>query len=517
MTVVVLDAAGERVRPGWIAPALVAALVTAAAWWASAPYLVGVFHDDGVYLLLGRAIAEGRGFHYLHLPAAPAAVHYPPLYPVFLAALWRLWPAFPDNIGLLLGANVILLAVAALGLFTFARRRLGWTQESAAVAAVVASISTPTLTLAGAVLSETLFLAALWPALLLAEALLRRPGLRTACACGLAVGGLMLLRTHAVALLGAVGLLLMVRREWRLLAAFSAVAVSVQLPWILWSASAADALAPPLRGAYGSYAGWFAEGLRDGGAGLMLRTVGRNVHEIWLLFADRVRFGLPGLAGLAALYSAAALVVAGMWPIVGRAPVTAVFLAAYLVIVSLLAFAPWRYVWGIWPFVVLLAAAGARHLWNASAHRLSRATLVLAVAACALSTVRVEWRSYATREWERPARDGSAQIVPLVEWVRANTALSDVVLSEAEQMVYLYTGRRAAPPARFTAREYLARRDARQGAILLNEMLRVVPAQYVLSLSPDIVDGARLPLLRARLREIDRAGNAVVFQVQPGP
>ncbi|MBC7671395.1 MAG: hypothetical protein H7247_03150, partial [Polaromonas sp.] len=43
-----------------------------AAGWAASTYLVGVFHDDGVYALLARAIASGDGFHYTQLPGAPA-------------------------------------------------------------------------------------------------------------------------------------------------------------------------------------------------------------------------------------------------------------------------------------------------------------------------------------------------------------------------------------------------------------------------------------------------------------
>ena len=53
--------------------------------------LVGVFYDDGLYA--GLAIALGRGFGYVHphLPGTPAAVHYPPLYPLVLAPLFRVF------------------------------------------------------------------------------------------------------------------------------------------------------------------------------------------------------------------------------------------------------------------------------------------------------------------------------------------------------------------------------------------------------------------------------------------
>ncbi len=60
--------------------------------------LVGVFYDDGIYLALGRSLAEGHGYRLLYLPGAPGAVHYPFLYPLLLAALSKLAPAFPADV-----------------------------------------------------------------------------------------------------------------------------------------------------------------------------------------------------------------------------------------------------------------------------------------------------------------------------------------------------------------------------------------------------------------------------------
>src|SRR3954467_3495538 len=94
-------------RASRLAPFVVAAIVFGVAMWASHPYAVGVFHDDGVYAILARSLATGRGYRYLHLPGAPAATHYPPGYPFFLSLLWRIAPDFPGNVGLLLLANAV--------------------------------------------------------------------------------------------------------------------------------------------------------------------------------------------------------------------------------------------------------------------------------------------------------------------------------------------------------------------------------------------------------------------------
>ena len=47
--------------------------------------LVGVFYDDGLYAGLATALGSGHGYVHPNLPGLPAAVHYPPLYPVVLA------------------------------------------------------------------------------------------------------------------------------------------------------------------------------------------------------------------------------------------------------------------------------------------------------------------------------------------------------------------------------------------------------------------------------------------------
>jgi hypothetical protein len=407
-----------------------------------------------------------------------------------------------------------MLGLAALGAFAFVRRQLGWREETAAVVALVITLTTPTLTLAGALLSETLFLATLWPCLLLAERTVSRAGVRQALLTGVAVAVLMLVRTHAIALFGALALLLVVRRRWRDATVFAISAILPQLPWMVWASHAESTLAVPLRGAYGSYAGWIAEGFREGGASLLTATVRTNLHELWLLFADRMRPGLPGLAGHAALLAAAALLIVGTWRLARRVPVTVLFLAAYAAIVLVHAYAPWRFVWGVWPLMLLSMACGVAELWSRARLPAARVGVVALTVLPALAMLHTEARSYAARSWERPARDAGAQIVPLIEWVRRNTGPEDVVLSEGEQMVYLYTGRRAAPPESFTALEYSTPRSVDERVEALGAMLDAVPARYLISLSPGVVRAARALPAPHELHERSRAGGGVVFEVR---
>ncbi|MFL5607595.1 MAG: hypothetical protein ACJ8AD_14190 [Gemmatimonadaceae bacterium] len=509
-----VDKALSPTRPAWLVPALVTLIATVVAWWASVPYVVGVFHDDGVYALLGKAIASGQGFRYIQLPGAPAATHYPPLYPLVLALLWRVAPTFPENIPILLGLNVLCLGAAALGLYLLLRRRLGWREEQAAAVSLVGILSTPVLTLASAVLSEPLFLAGLFPVLLMAERAVDRRDARLVVGTGVAVGLLMLERTHAVALLGAVVLMLLHRRAWRCAGLFMCAAAIVQLPWNLWTRTA-ELVAPPLRGAYGSYAGWFVEGLRAGGPALLIKTAQINLRELWLLLGDRILPGLPSPLGMLAVALFAGLLLVGAARAARRLPVTILFLALYLGIVLIIAGTPWRYVWAAWPFFVVLAVLGAGEaLARVGAPKVRVAVgVVLLVPFAAL--LHTEARAFAVREWERPARRAARQAIPVVEWVRHNTAPTDIVLAECEEVVMLFAGRRSAPPGDFTAMEYLKPRTPEDDRHTLLAMLQAVPAHYVVSLMPRVQVAARtLGTERPALRELPGLPGAAVFRVE---
>lgn len=110
----------ERRAP-WIAAllALLAALLT----MTSDP--IGVFNDDGIYLLTAKALAEGQGYVYPHLPGTPPAIHYPPVWPLLLAAVLKVAPAFPASISWLKLINPFVLAAAAAATTHVGRTRFG--------------------------------------------------------------------------------------------------------------------------------------------------------------------------------------------------------------------------------------------------------------------------------------------------------------------------------------------------------------------------------------------------------
>jgi hypothetical protein len=59
---------------------------------------LGVLGDDGTYLVTAKSLAEGRGYRILSLPGEPRQTKFPILFPLALAAVWKVAPPFPDNL-----------------------------------------------------------------------------------------------------------------------------------------------------------------------------------------------------------------------------------------------------------------------------------------------------------------------------------------------------------------------------------------------------------------------------------
>ncbi|MGW8265162.1 MAG: hypothetical protein ACWGSQ_02275, partial [Longimicrobiales bacterium] len=103
----------------------------------------GIWHDDGVYVLLGKSLAEGEGLRYLGVPGMPLAPKFPPLYPLVLSLVWLVGPRFPENAGFLGGLNLLLFAGAG-GLFlAYLRKGLGLSLSMAGAVGFLTFLSPP--------------------------------------------------------------------------------------------------------------------------------------------------------------------------------------------------------------------------------------------------------------------------------------------------------------------------------------------------------------------------------------
>ena len=488
---------------------------------------VGIATDDAFYVILARALATGQGYRYLNLPGLPAATHFPPGYPAVLALLWRLAPAFPENLMLFKALNAVCLGAIAVGIARLARARLfpnGWAVGLGALTAV----SVPLLVLGTMLMSEFLFLALLLPLLVELERWVDRAPDSPApawhpVALGAAIGVCMLVRTHAIVLLPATALLLLRRRRVRDAAVMLGVALLVLAPWQLWCTGHAEAVPPALRGEYGSYFGWWLQGYRTMGPRMIPLTLHRTVGETLGMFA--VIFSPSrGMAGRAGTLAALTMVaVAGVRASRRRIPVTLLFLAGYLGIVALWPFPSGRFVWSVWPLLLLVLLAGAPRLGAAvrAGTRRERGMALAGIAALAWLTAgygAYELRATRGRWWSSIARENALRLVPEFRWTLANTAPADLVGTADDGAVYLYTGRQTVPVNRFTVQQYLTdiptRLDAEEGLL---PILTAYPVRTVIVGSTATFAAAqylaRQPVPRLAIR--DTLPNGVAFTVLP--
>jgi hypothetical protein len=404
--------------------------------------LVGVFYDDGIYAALARSLAEGGGYRLHYLPGSPAAVHYPFGYPVFLAALWKLWPSFPDNVVLLRGANAVLMALFA-GLATlYLTRRDARRPWLVAGAIALTCISVPMVAVATVLFSEPLFLALAVLACWIGDAARDRDGRRglvLAALAGLLAGLAALTRSIGVAVIVGVAASLFLGRRRAAAGLAAGVAALVLLPWLLWTSAHQAGVDRAVAANYGTYFDLLAQsGASWIGPGSLL-AFARPLAAIalpagpgWLVAA----LALPALVALAV----------GARALLDRAPAAGWMLLAYLAIVAVWPYAPDRFLWAALPWLACAFTLGVAGLVaRAAAARWYRVAGWTAAAVVALGFLPRQATGLARGAATATQRGISATFEELLPWIRAATDPSAIVAGEDEALLWLYTGRRAVP------------------------------------------------------------------------
>jgi hypothetical protein len=474
-----------------------AALTTVCVVLSIGPWPVGVFQDDGIYMVLAKSLATGEGYRFLQMPGVPNATHYPPLYPAFLALLWKLWPHFPQNVVVFKFANAVLLSIAAVGTYRFARDWGGLSERAALLMTVAFVCCAPLMLLSVMVLSEPMFLVLLIPTVIASERVLRSGRPRDAVIAGVAAGVLSLLRSLGLLLAPATILVLLWRRRWRAAALLGVATAIVTAPWQLWVARHAHEVPAIYLGKYGSYFGWWTQAIQSEGLRWVLRVASHNLRMMteqgWATTSSE---SLPFPVRVGATIALSGFFLGGLVRVGRRLPATALFVAMYLGMVVVWPFAPARFTWGIWPLVGLCFATSVE--WAAGLSSRMRTTgdplhaawrpaaLARPVLLVAATLLLVGYASYnvkgATRGWWTQLQQSVAErAYPLAQWVRANTKPTDVLATDDDILIYLYTGRQTIPTGPFTAQEHLVPQTPAFAAASLREILRTYPVSFVMA------------------------------------
>jgi hypothetical protein len=467
------------------APLIASVVAIATALLASTPDLIGVFHDDGIYLLTAQALATGDGFVYASLPGAPAAIHYPPLWPLLLAAMLFVTPSFPDNVFWLKLLNPVLLGLVAAGTFTLARREFMLSIRTSFAATALAVIAVPVLILSSFLLSEPLFLALLVPGLLFAERFVREGDRRAGVAAAVLAGLVVLTRTIGIALPVAIAAHLLVARRWRDLAWFGSIVAVLCLPWQLFVWSGAAGFPPELRGSYGPYLEWVMQGMREGGAGFVGATLKRNVADLHAFFSLMAAPDPGGPVRAIAGSIAIAAVLAGaieLWRR-DRGRVTLLTLAGYTVITLAWPFQVDRFLWTLWPLLAVVVVAGLRHFVarvSIARPRTARSVVAFAMllAAGHVASAIVNAREGAARAHFRERGELGIRLARAVN--REPRLKGRVIASELAPLVGLYTGGIVLPLEILRPSQHLERKrvaDHREELLAIDQRFR--PEAYV--------------------------------------
>ena len=465
--------------------ALAAAIAIAVTIVAFEPFPVGVWVDDGHYVILARALASGDGYRYVNLPGAPFATHFPPGYPVFLAVLTRLVPAFPANVRLFVFANAVFTATTAAAIVVLGHRRLSLPLPVATLAAVSWAIAVPTLMLSTAVMSEPFFLALLLPTLLLAERAARDGRARATVVVALMLAACFLVRSIGVAACGALIVVLAARRRWRDLGLTVVTTGAAIAPWLVWKRLHETPLPTAWAGMYGDYGTWFADGLSSHGITLVSRVATQNSRDIIEAFAGYWSAGPGGAFRTSLGVVLLVATCAGLAICWRRAPVSVGTLVGYIAIVLVWPFDPQRFVWGVGALWIPFACAAAWRLWEWLAghvvSRTKRAACSAALTAFALCMPIGLILAVPTRAWNRVPRQGEEMLVPMLQWVARNTSPDAIIATDAETVVYLYTGRRGVPYVPFKASDRVGLMTADEAYAGLGEILRLYHPRWVLA------------------------------------
>jgi hypothetical protein len=471
-----------------VMPLVLAALTLAWIVVSIEPFPVGVFQDDGIYTVLAKSLATGQGYRYLHMPDAPSATHYPPLYPLVLAGLWKLSPSFPANVTMFKFVNAGFAALAAIFAWRFARRQVGMGQWTAFFSAGAFTVCTPMVLLGVMVLSEPMFLAALFPVLMACERAASSGNRRDAVIAGAAGGALALIRTLGAVAIPATALVLAWRRRW--LAAFLVCVAGavVMLPWQVWVGIHGDDVPHVFLGKYGSYSGWLAEGIQAGGpvwvAKLIVFNLKLLVGQGWATLAVE---SLPVPVRWFATVVVTAFFAGGWWRMLHRAPVAAWMVAFYMTLVVSWPFVPARFTFAIWPIIGMIfgLAIEAVVSWRPVAlpRLVMRWSAVTLAALLAVGYARYNYLGNKRGWWTQVQALTADRARYLAEWVVANTPEKAVIATDDDVLIHLYTGRYTVPNGTFTPWEHMKAQTPAFATEVLRTIMKTYRVDYVLASS----------------------------------
>ena len=431
----------------------------------SAPqWAPGAFADDGVYLAVGRSLAEGEGYRSAHAAGAPLHLKYPPGLPWLYSILWSLGGTLARVHAWATHVSLLASATSAGVMWYIGRRALGVGPVWLALGMIGPFFLEGTIQYLNLPLSEPLFL------LLVVLACAAFPGaLRGEVAGALAVAACLsaavLVRTQGLVLLAAVGLAYPWRSgRWR----FGLVMIGAPLLTSVWwrwrlrgwqtaeAAGASAAALEPDELAYGSV-------LIDSGAGGAVAALLETIRTTSRSYLDLASGHLASVGWLGSVLFLAFLsaAVAGGVRSRRRAPLLVWSVATLTGVLLVWPYAQDRFLLTLFPLWGLLAVGGLPSGVQSLRSKWGRVAVACAAGAVLLSGSRqVQVRSAVTMAasettpYAHPAwflRENTRYLATTADWLNEHAAASDRVLAPLSAGVFLLSGLQATNATPFEA------------------------------------------------------------------
>ncbi len=458
--------------------------------------VAGMMVDDGWYVMLARALAEGRGYWLVNAPFEHILPLYPPGFPGLLSLIFRAGTEFPDNVWVLKSVSMVAMLAVALLSYVYLNVDRNLPGPIAGLAASAIALTPALVFLAtSTVMTECVFTLAQLGAVVLvhravgASSSARAMGL-SVCA-SLAASGAMLTRSAGLAIVAAAFLFMVKERRWKCAGAFAVVAALCVLPWMVHAR--AHAPTPQQQDAHrGSIVYGYADQvwMRWAGAPMsgtiskveLLDRVGTNAFDVFgrsiagifvptifrgasesgeevVALGGVVSFRSASMGGAAATaaisFLLSAVIVAGFVnKSRERMTVAEILTPLALAIILIWPFWTFRFVLPLTPFLMLYFVAGLQALT-----RLTSKLTGIAHGADSLRGVRITLLSIvglhlfdhtgylmaihnpdraASVSWLAEARDADRAM----RWVKDNIPAEAVVASTNPGLLYLRTGRK---------------------------------------------------------------------------
>lgn len=442
----------------WTIVAAFGLFLGGAALWGANKDILGLFHDDGIYAVVGKSLAEGNGYRIISLPGTPPQTKYPFLYSYLLSWIWTFDGNFPDNIIFLKALNVAILVALFFGGVIYYRNNFANARVAALLFSLLLCTNPVIFTLTDYVLSDLLMVFFALVALILCSSDSKSIGSRSNWpGLALAVGLACLTRSAAIPLVIGGVIRSVFERRFRETFYFVGAVLLVVAPWLLWVAFTPR---PESGSLFDYYSGYDFAGA--GG--------GWSLDRQWTVVAGNARYLvdsidliyllplLPGVAPVVILLTAI-----GAFHSIRRDQLFMwSFFLSSLALLLIWPFHPSRYSTPLIPLLLLFLFRGIEcvRMWvNRLQFPQPMRNLLSGVVALPIALLLVLngiWlSSYLLIRDDQTTRGFYGSRVKYswhgfeesFAWVRQNTSPDSILGTAYDPMYFLYTGRRAIRPA----------------------------------------------------------------------